>query len=362
MEDLHIVNIEKVYGTNSHISNEKFTLNSMNLTIKKGEFLSLLGPSGCGKTTVLKIIAGLLVPDKGDLLMGSINITSLNPESRGFGMVFQQALLFPNMTVEENVSFGLKMQGVKKVERLEKARKMLERVGLDGYGTRNPIDLSGGQQQRVSLARALVSKPRLLLMDEPFSALDPGLREEMRDLLSEIHKEFKVTILFVTHDRDEAYQLSDRIGVMNNGVLLQVAAPKELYENPINPIVAKFLGAKNVLRGSLQNGSFITDDLNVKVQMNHLSDGKGWLIIRPESLQPYILKKQEEFASEEEHHLISGTVKQVSFRQGYYSIKVEIGSTLLVSVYPTKDVPPVNRGDKIQLSYRIDQLSLIQNE
>src|SRR5690606_37028628 len=176
--------------------------------------------------------------------------------ARRFAMVFQQPLLFPHMTVEDNVAFGLKMQKAGKKERIERARNMLSHVGLEGYGRRFPNELSGGQQQRVALARALVADPRLLLMDEPFSALDPSLREEMRELLGRIQKELGVTVVFVTHDREEAFHLSDRIGIMSEGELLQVGTAKELYERPATAEVASFLGMKNIVPGTIAEGRF----------------------------------------------------------------------------------------------------------
>ena len=365
MKNLQIINISKRYeGTKNKVKSENdFSLNSIHLTIKDGEFFSLLGPSGCGKTTLLKLVAGLLTPDAGDVFLGSTRVTPLLPENRGFSMVFQQALLFPHMTVEENISFGLKMKGMNKKDRLQLAREMLEQVGLAGYGSRFPSALSGGQQQRVSLARALVTRPRLLLMDEPFSSLDPSLREEMRELVSEIHNRFKVTILFVTHDRDEAFQLSDRIGVMKEGALLQVGNPQELYEHPNNPEVAMFLGAKNVIRGKINNGYFISFDF--KVDVSNIKNNKnnlGWLVMRPEVLQPAKGKSVAfELDSGDNTGSIQGIVKQHSFRQGFYYLKLEVGSKILDVTYNAKDTPVYYPGESIKLYYNMNQLYFIQD-
>jgi putative spermidine/putrescine transport system ATP-binding protein len=364
MAGLQLVNIEKRYEGMKNQSNKdsSFSIKPIHLTIQEGEFFSLLGPSGCGKTTLLKIVAGLLTPDNGDVYLGSNRMTSLLPENRGFSMVFQQALLFPHMTVEENVAFGLKMQGRGKKERLQQAQNLLAQVGLNGYGSRYPSELSGGQQQRVSLARALVSRPRLLLMDEPFSSLDPGLREEMRELISEIHRHFLVTILFVTHDREEAFQLSDRIGVMREGELLQVGEPQELYENPNTPDVALFLGAKNVMRGKINDGYFISYDVKVNVRnMKNNENQTGWLVIRPEILQPVkemigaIELNKGDYTS-----YLQGTVKQTSFRQGFYYLKVKVGSILLDVTYNAKGTSVINTGEWIRLYYNMQQLSFIQ--
>jgi ABC-type Fe3+/spermidine/putrescine transport system ATPase subunit len=347
MEDLQIIDIEKHYEGET-----VFSLKPVHLTIRSGEFFSLLGPSGCGKTTLLKLVAGLLQPDSGEVALGENRMTSLAPERRGFGMVFQQPLLFPHMTVEENVAFGLKMQGAGKKERLQEARNMLERVGLKGYGSRYPSALSGGQQQRVSLARALVSKPRLLLMDEPFSALDPELREEMRELVHQLHQQFRLTILFVTHDRDEAFQLSDRIGVMKEGALLQTGTPRELYEQPNHPHVAAFLGAKNVQHGSIRNGRFVSDDTELEV--GAMNEQEGWLVVRPE-----VLRVVKAVSSNEGEYLLEGTVKEISFRQGFYYLKVQIGSVLFDVVDRSEEASAVRVGEKALLQYDVRQLTFI---
>jgi ABC-type Fe3+/spermidine/putrescine transport system ATPase subunit len=303
-----------------------FSLQVRDLRIEEGEFFSLIGPSGCGKTTLLKIIAGLLQPDEGEVWLGSQGITHVLAEKRGFGMVFQQPLLFPHMTVEDNVAFGLKMQGIPKKVRLKLAHGMLEAVGLAGYGKRHPSELSGGQQQRVSLARALVGRPKLLLMDEPFSALDVEIREEMRVLVKQMHHDYRVTILFVTHDRDEAILLSDRIGVMKEGRMLQVGIPKELYKDPVHPYVASVLGAKNIWDGELRNGWFYSKDIKVKCCDNsERPDQQGWLILRPETLR--VVRKDENVTETES--ILEGIIKQISFRQGFNHIQLTLGSLTL---------------------------------
>ena len=192
-------------------------LNNINLQVAQGEFLSLQGPSGCGKSTLLKSIAGILPLEQGRIFLDGQDITKLPIHKRGTVIVFQDMRLFPNMTVEENIAFPLKMQGVPKGERLSAARELLEKVQLGGYGKRRIHQLSGGQQQRVALARALAAKPKLLLLDEPFSALDEELRQEMRELVLRLHKEFGMTTIMVTHDSKEAVSMADRIVTMKNG-------------------------------------------------------------------------------------------------------------------------------------------------
>lgn len=347
MTHLELKEIKKRY--------ENFSLQSMDLTVQEGEIFALLGPSGCGKTTLLKLIAGLMKPDQGDLYYNGQRITTISAEKRGFGMVFQQALLFPHMNVEENVAFGLKMQGVPKEDRFKKANEMLSHVGLEGFGKRHPSELSGGQQQRVSLARALVFNSRLLLMDEPFSALDPEIREEMRELLLQIHQKHKVTVIFVTHDREEAYILANRVGIMKDGVLLQVGKPKELYENPCHPEVACFLGAKNVWKGILQEGQFITDHLQLPLyHSKERFPQSGWLVIRPEVLR--VVSSREDRVQEGS---IQGMIQNVSFRQGFYHLKVSISPEMLDVIHQVEPDFHPNPGDLVTLTYDVRKIRFI---
>ncbi|WP_298829044.1 ABC transporter ATP-binding protein [uncultured Planococcus sp.] len=322
MSSLRIINIEKQYQQTQRKSNPAFSLQPVGLTINEGEFFSLLGPSGCGKTTLLKLVAGLLQADDGEIWVGDANITAVPPEDRRFAMVFQQSLLFPHMTVEDNVAFGLKMQKVGKKQRLADAREMLEHVGLKGFGRRSPDELSGGQQQRVALARALVANPQVLLMDEPFSALDPSLREEMRELLSRIQKQFRVTVLFVTHDREEAFQLSDRIGVMSEGALLQVGKARDLYERPKSREVASFLGLKNSVKGIVAAGRFSSADriFDVPVEEN-VGPGPCHLILRPEVVQINTINNEPLQDSIQ----LNGVIQQLRFNHGFYTGTIQVG-------------------------------------
>lgn len=220
MPTLELININKIYASNNNSEGDNFSLSNINLTIEDGEFISLLGPSGCGKTTLLRVIAGLTIPDKGNILEDGVDLARVHVEKRNYAIVAQQPLLFPNMTLIENVCFGLKMKGVAKKQRIEIATEMIDNLGLNGLEKRYPSQLSGGQSQRASIARALVSNPKVLLMDEPFSALNEELREEMKNLLKNIHKKNNLTIVFVTHDKEEAYFLSDRIIKMKNGQII----------------------------------------------------------------------------------------------------------------------------------------------
>jgi putative spermidine/putrescine transport system ATP-binding protein len=225
-------------------------VDGLTLAVDKGEFVSLLGPSGCGKTTTLQMIAGFVEPTGGAIRLEGRDLLAVKPARRGLGIVFQSYALFPHMTVAENVSFGLEMQGVARDERGKRVGEALQLVGLGAFAARYPRRLSGGQQQRVALARALVIRPRILLLDEPLSNLDAKLREEMQIELRQIQRTVGTTTILVTHDQAEAMALSDRIVVMNHGRAEQIGPPHEAYERPATPFVATFLGKSNLLNGA----------------------------------------------------------------------------------------------------------------
>lgn len=220
-------------------------VNGVDLDIYAGEFLTLLGPSGSGKTTVLRMIAGFEKPDGGTIELGGKDVSQLPPYERDVNTVFQDYALFPHMDVISNIEYGLRIQGVEKVERRARAEKALEQVRLEGYGSRKPAQLSGGQRQRVALARALVNRPSVLLLDEPLGALDLKLREQMQIELKELQREVGITFVFVTHDQEEALTMSDRIAVFNQGKIEQLGTPREVYENPQSPFVSEFVGQTN---------------------------------------------------------------------------------------------------------------------
>ncbi len=225
---------------------------SLSLQVREGEFLTLLGPSGCGKTTTLRLVAGLLAPDLGSIIIGGQDVTRLPPERRQIGMVFQDYALFPHLTVAENIAFGLVERRVPPAERARRVREMLALVQLPELADKFPHQLSGGQRQRVALARAVAFPPQVLLMDEPLGALDLKLREAMQLELSRIQRALGITTLYVTHDQEEALNLSDRIAVMDRGSLVQVGTGPEVYDHPTSPFVADFLGRVNLLRGRVQ--------------------------------------------------------------------------------------------------------------
>lgn len=236
---LEIENLNKIFEQKKGVQN-------INLQVEEGELVTLLGPSGCGKTTFLNLIGGFLSPDSGIITIEGKDIIKLSPENRPISTVFQNYALFPHMNVIENISYGLKYTSLKKKEQLDEAIKYLKIVGLEGYEKIAIQNLSGGQQQRVALARALVLKPKILLLDEPFSNLDVKLKINMREELKYLQKKLKITMIFVTHDQEEALSISDKIVVMNNGEIVQIGTPEEIYYSPANDYVADFIGKINI--------------------------------------------------------------------------------------------------------------------
>ena len=292
--NIRIQNAVKKYGDNVVIPD-------LSLDIKEGEFFTLLGPSGCGKTTLLRMIAGFNSIEGGDFYFGDRRINDLDPAKRNIGMVFQNYAIFPNMTVEKNVEFGLKNRNVSKEERAVEVKKFLKLMQIEDFAERMPEKLSGGQQQRVALARALVIKPDVLLMDEPLSNLDAKLRIEMRTAIKQLQNSIGITTVYVTHDQEEAMAVSDRIAVFNHGVIQQIGTPKALYQRPANLFVANFIGHSNELEGSLtkENGQMVVsvcDDYSFvlnNVKEEHCQEGElpVKLAVRPEE---WIIQEETE--------------------------------------------------------------------
>lgn len=259
-------------------------LEDISLSVAEGEVVSLLGPSGCGKTTTLKIIAGLLEPDSGEVLVGGEVMNQVPIDRRGAVIVFQDHLLFPHLSVAENIGFGLKMAGRPRSVIQGKVRAMLDLVQLSGYGQRYPSELSGGQQQRVALARALAIEPRVLLLDEPFSSLDPKLRDSVRDLTLDIQQQLGITTLLVTHDKEEALMSSHRIAVMLDGRICQLGTPEELYRAPLSLEVANFISDNNHITGRVEAQRFSSNLFELPVDMEDAQEAVA--LIRPEDIVP----------------------------------------------------------------------------
>ncbi|HEY5301096.1 MAG TPA: ABC transporter ATP-binding protein [Acetobacteraceae bacterium] len=260
-------------------------LDHIDLDVRSGEFLTLLGPSGSGKTTLLMVLAGFTRPDRGSLKFGDAEVIRLAPHKRDVGMVFQNYALFPHMNVAANIGFPLRLRGVPKADAARRVEQALEMVQLGGYGERRVEQLSGGQRQRVALARAIVFEPRILLMDEPLSALDKQLREHMQIELRRLHETLGMTTVYVTHDQREALTMSDRIAVINHGRILQLDTPRRIYDRPSSRSVAEFIGESSFLPVEAANGGFFHAGAKLKLPDGPAPAGRCLLMVRPERLQ-----------------------------------------------------------------------------
>lgn len=321
---VELKNINKYYG-------EYKASNNISFSIEEGKLIGLLGPSGSGKTTILRMIAGLELPDSGDIFIGGTRVNDIEAGKRGIGFVFQNYALFKSMTVYENIAFGLKVQKLAKTEIKERVNELIELVGLKGLEKRYPHQLSGGQRQRVAFARALAPRPKLLLLDEPFAAIDSKIRKELRMWLKEIIGKLNITSIFVTHDQDEAVEVADEIIVMNKGNIEQKGTPTEIYKNPITPFVAQFIGESKIIDNYRQLKGF-----------NYGDDKEDKAVIRPEFIQ--IGKDADEIplklASER------GIVKSIAFRGRSLEIEVQVGD-LILNGYRGLDDAPIKVGDKV---------------
>ncbi|WP_157156802.1 MULTISPECIES: ABC transporter ATP-binding protein [unclassified Diaminobutyricimonas] len=313
-------------------------LDGIDLAIEPGEFIALLGPSGCGKTTALRSLAGLEEISDGQILLDDVDVHKLPTNKRDIGMVFQQYSLFPHLTVEENVEFGLRMRKVQAAERRRRAQESLELVGLGHLAVRYAHQLSGGQQQRVALARALVTRPKVLLLDEPLSALDAKVRVQLRDEIKRIQSELQITTVFVTHDQEEALAVADRIAVMNAGCIDQIGTPEQLYSTPATPFVAEFIGLSNRMPAAVVGGSVQLHGAHVAVHGAAPADGPVLALVRPEQLR---------FAADG----IPGTVLASSFLGSMRRTAVRLGDDTVVQVqHEASDVPQPGAPVSLQIA------------
>ena len=342
---LKLENVTRSFGTT-------VALDGLNLTVEPGELVALLGPSGCGKTTALRIVAGLETADSGSLLVNDVRYNDTAVNDRDMGMVFQAYSLFPNMTVAENIDYGLRARKMDLPKRMKQVRKMLQLVDLEEKSTRYPHQLSGGQQQRVALARALAIEPTVLLLDEPLSALDAQVRSQIREEIRAIQLELGITTLFVTHDQEEAMAIADRVGVMNRGQLEQIDRPTELYTRPATPFVASFVGLANKIPASI-TGKGNVKVLKQKISLSEFSvellDGQPvQALVRPESI---ILTS--DFEDDASHGLLISK----SFLGPLTKLGVAVEGMPIIHIHlQSKDVKKVEIGDRISFKISAEEI------
>ena len=322
-------------------------LDQLDLTLQPGELIVLLGPSGCGKTTTLRLLAGLEDADTGQIFVGGKDITRLPANKRDMGMVFQAYSLFPHMTVRQNVAFGLRLRRVGAAERDQRAMDMLDLVGLVEQATRYPHQLSGGQQQRVALARALAIEPQVLLLDEPLSALDAKVRAQLRDEIRRIQLEVGITTLFVTHDQEEALAIADRVGVMREGHIEQLAPPTEVYSRPATSFVAEFVGLSNRLSGEVRDGNVIVRGFTLPLVERETPDGQVVALVRPEAVTLVSHDAPESGP-------LVGTVIAVTFLGATSRVSVNLGDATILAQLTTADATALPAGSRVALTIRPD--------
>ncbi|WP_244963133.1 ABC transporter ATP-binding protein [Nocardioides dongkuii] len=331
-------------------------VDDLDLDVPRGSFIALLGPSGCGKTTTLRMVAGLETPTSGTITLAGQDITRAKPYQRPVNTVFQNYALFPHLDIHENIAFGLKRRKVRDVD--AQVQQMLELVELQTQARKKPAQLSGGQQQRVALARALINRPEVLLLDEPLGALDLKLRRAMQIEIKRIQVEVGLTFVHVTHDQEEAMTMADTVAVMNAGVIEQLGAPAELYENPRSTFVANFLGQSNLIEGSVtgRDADLTTLDMHgiavsVPVARTHTDGGKGWIGIRPEKV---LIGEVGEALDAPGNAIPGGVVSDVSFNgvSTQYLVRMPWGQELQVFQQNTGRVRMFRTGEQVELSWR----------
>ena len=356
---IEIQSVSKHFG-------EDIALRNLNLTINQGEFLTILGPSGCGKTTILRLLAGFEAPSSGSITLEGQNILNIPPEDRPVNTVFQSYALFPHMTVFENVAFGLRMKNTPDRKIPERVNEALRLVKLNGFSKRHPHELSGGQQQRVAIARAIVNDPLMLLLDEPMSALDSRLRKNLQMELKHLQRKLGITFVLVTHDQEEAFSMSDRIVVMDEGEIMQVGSPREIYEEPANMFVARFVGQINVFSGRVNNLG--QDQLSVDVDTTVCTvKNKGGfelgqkvrILLRPEDMR---IETVRDLAADPELRkdfalggYFRGRVDETVYKGATYDVYMTLGSgkSLVITEFFNEDDEDVyfQPGDEVAVSW-----------
>lgn len=349
---VRLENVKKAYDT-------KEIIKGISLDIYEGEFLTLLGPSGCGKTTLLRTISGLENVSSGKVFIDGVDVTDVIPRKREVNTIFQNFALFSHMTVEKNIGFGLRMKKVAKDEIKTRVKEVIDLIQMEGFEDRKPAQLSGGQQQRVALARGLVNMPKVLLLDEPLSSLDMKLRKEMEVELKRIQKKLGITFIYVTHDQDEALSMSDRVAIINNGVIEQIDTPRQLYDKPKTKFVADFIGESNQFDAvviSTQNEEAIIKleiDLEIKVKNNNYDVGENLtVVIRPEQ---FSLARENDktncFILKTKDHIYNGSFTKVFGKVGKKEIEF--------IVYNDDDY---NKNEEVKLKFSSDEIVILENQ
>ncbi len=352
---LRIVNLTKRFGVFE-------ALKDINLDVKQSELICLLGPSGCGKTTVLRCIAGLETPTTGQIFQNGVDVAPFPPDKRDFGIVFQSYALFPNLTVNENLAFGLKNRKFTKKQIEERITQLKHTVGLEGQGPKFPSQLSGGQQQRVALARALATSPGLLLLDEPLSALDAKVRQHLRREILQLQRKIGITTILVTHDQEEALTMGDRIVVMDHGVIAQTGTPGEIYGSPVSAFVADFIGEMNFLEGFVKtSGSVMIDQINFSfkpLDNDQVKNKKVFFCIRPEDI---VINRASKPNNDVNNAL--ATIQHTEYLGSIYRIRLTFRNSNQIEF--VAQVPPANMrelsldpGQIVQVNFPIDRLHI----
>jgi putative spermidine/putrescine transport system ATP-binding protein len=352
MAFLEIDKARKVYGANAVVQN-------FELSVQRGEFVSFLGPSGCGKTTTLRMIAGFEIPTVGTIRIDGRDVTNLRPNQRNVGMMFQAYALFPNMTVAENVGFGLRVAKRPAAEITSRVDEMLQLIKLPQMGGRYPYQLSGGQQQRVALARALANKPQVLLLDEPLSALDAKIRISLREEIRAVQRELGITTIYVTHDQEEALSMSDRIVVMSEGRMEQVGTPFEIYNFPRTRFVASFVGTLNILKGKVldpKSGRIAVDDQEIFAARG-IADAQAGEA-RSVALRPEAVSIGRNGAGSNQ---LQGTIEEVAFLGAIVRIRLRLKeSAIHFDTFNNPSAPPPERGQPVTVGFSREDILVLE--
>ena len=349
---LEINGVRKAYGVN-------IVVHDFELNIARGEFVSFLGPSGCGKTTTLRMVAGFEEPSAGAIRIDGKDVTHLRPNQRNVGMVFQSYALFPNLTVGQNVAFGLKVAGRPRAEIRSRVTEMLELIKLPALADRYPYQLSGGQQQRVALARALAVKPKVLLLDEPLSALDAKIRVSLREEIRSLQRSLGITTIYVTHDQEEALSMSDRIVVMSDGRMEQVGTPFEIYNFPRTRFVASFVGTLNILRGKVGDPAKGT----ITVDGQEIVSARGVADAQPGEVRSVALRPEAVVLTDPggTRNRMQGTIEEVSFLGSVVRVRVRFKDNVIsLDTFNSPSVAPPERGKPVTVTFAHEDLLVLE--